>query len=78
MRKVVEGSSPETEKLLSPPEAAQIFGITSKCLANWRLRGGGPQFVRLSATRVRYRQSDLNLWIEERIRASTSDTEGGV
>ena len=61
--------------LLTPEEAARVLNVTAKCLANWRLRGtNGPRFVRLSATRVRYRRDDLDTWIQERLRVSTSDT----
>lgn len=52
--------------------AAAIMRISARTLQGWRLRGGGPQFVKLGG-RVLYRESDLLTWIESRTRASTSD-----
>ena len=67
------------QNLLTPEEAARILNVTAKCLANWRLRGtNGPRFVRLSATRVRYRRDDLEAWIQDRLRMSTSDTGSSI
>jgi hypothetical protein len=37
-----------------------------------RTRGGGPVFVKLGR-RVVYRREDLDHWLEERRRTSTSD-----
>ena len=62
-----------TEHLLTQEEAAQLLSVKSRTLEGWRMRGGGPKFVRLSARCVRYRPSDLQAWVQERIAASTSD-----
>jgi len=43
-------------------------------LQNWRLRGGGPAFVKVSARAVRYRLSDLADWVNRRIRLNTSQS----
>jgi predicted DNA-binding transcriptional regulator AlpA len=53
--------------------AAEFLGYSPRALQNWRLRGGGPRFVRVSARSVRYRRRDLIEWVETRIRSSTSD-----
>lgn len=68
------------DPLLTEKEAARYLGYSPKALAGWRYKGGGPVFVRVSATSVRYRVSDLETWIAERRRRSTSDQgdEGGV
>jgi predicted DNA-binding transcriptional regulator AlpA len=47
-------------------------GYSVRALQNWRLRGGGPRFVKVSARSVRYRRRDLIAWAEQRIRESTS------
>lgn len=62
------------ERLLSETEAASLLGYSKRALQNWRLRGGGPLFVKVSARSVRYRRRDLFHWIEARVRASTSAT----
>lgn len=60
--------------LLAEKEAAKFLGFSERTLQKWRSVGGGPKFVHVSARAVRYRQSDLELWVEERVRTSTSDT----
>ncbi len=61
------------DPLLTTTEAAEYLGVTPRCAEAWRVRGGGPPFIKISARAVRYRLSDLNRWIEERLRTSTSD-----
>ena len=63
----------DTDRLLRQEEAAAILNLTPRCLENWRHRGEGPKFIRISGRCIRYRQSDLEAWIEERVRTSTSD-----
>lgn len=63
--------------LLTERQAATILGFSIRTLQAWRVRGGGPAFIRISARCVRYRIEDLQEWIEERVRISTSD-DGSV
>jgi len=69
--------TPTQEKSETPlkteKEAAGLLGFSVRTLQAWRVRGGGPQFVKVSARCVRYRQSDLDSWVEQRLRRSTSD-----
>lgn len=59
---------------LTEAQVAEILGISPRTLQAWRYRGGHtPAFVKLGRT-VRYRRSDLDAWIEERRRKSTSDS----
>ena len=60
--------------LLTEAEAAERLGFTARFLQNRRVRGDGPQFVRVSARAVRYRPADLEDWAADRLRTSTSDT----
>jgi Helix-turn-helix domain len=46
--------------------------IPTRTLERWRQTGEGPRFIRLGR-QVRYRQSDLDAWLESRVRSSTSD-----
>lgn len=59
--------------LLTEAQAAQLLGFSPRTLQAWRVRGGGPTFVHVSARCVRYRREDLEAWIEERLRISTSE-----
>ena len=63
--------------LLTQAQAARFLHIRPGSLANWRWRGEGPPFVRLSRRAIRYRRSDLDAWIRTRVRKSTSDTGHG-
>ena len=45
--------------------------ISTRTLQRWRLEGVGPIYVKLGRL-VRYRQTDLDFFIEERTRISTS------
>ena len=60
------------DKLLNTKQAAALLGLRPSCLENWRWRGSGPSFVRLSARAIRYRQPDLEAFVDERVRPSTS------
>lgn len=51
--------------------AAAVMRISARTLQGWRLRGGGPPYVKLGG-RVLYRETDLLAWIESRARISTS------
>ena len=59
--------------LLNEVQAADYLAVSPRTLRNWRTRGGGPKYVRISARCIRYRMSDLSEWTENRTRRSTSD-----
>lgn len=61
------------DRLIDETAAADRLGFSIRALQNWRHRGGGPRFVKVSGRSVRYRIRDLNEWVEERIRRSTSE-----
>ena len=63
----------DPERLLREEEVAEHLGFSARALQNWRLRGGGPVFVKVSARSVRYRRADLVAWVKARLRRSTSD-----
>jgi helix-turn-helix protein len=60
------------DRLIPEDDAAEFIGYTPRALQNWRLRGGGPKFVRVSARSIRYRRRDLIAWAEGRLCDSTS------
>ena len=63
----------DPDRLLNEREAAAFLGYTIRALQNWRLRGGGPTYVKVSERSIRYRRRELMAWVEERLRTSTSD-----
>jgi hypothetical protein len=54
-------------RLLTPGDLAQITGLSIETLAQWRSQRRGIPFVKISRNCVRYRQVDLDRWLEERI-----------
>lgn len=62
------------DRLIGEKAAAQFIGYTPRALQNWRVRGGGPRFVKVSSRSIRYRRRDLIDWAEGRLRTSTSDS----
>ena len=45
--------------------------VSERTLQRWRLEGIGPKFLKLGRL-VRYRQSDLDRWVDAQLRTSTS------
>lgn len=63
------------DRLIPEKEAADYLGYSVRALQNWRVRGGGPRFVKPSGRSVRYRRRDLNAWAESHLVASTTEWE---
>ncbi|MGR3724282.1 helix-turn-helix transcriptional regulator [Abyssibius alkaniclasticus] len=61
------------DRLIDEREAASILCYTPRALQNWRHRGGGPKFVKVSGRSVRYRISEVYAWIDARTVANTSE-----
>ncbi|MFT3674219.1 helix-turn-helix transcriptional regulator [Aestuariivirga sp.] len=62
-----------SHRLLNEAEAAELLGMSTRALQNWRCRGGGPNYVRLSARCIRYHPGDLAAWIYSKKRGSSSE-----
>jgi len=54
-------------RLLSTEEVAEQTGLSVETLAQWRSQKKGIPYVKISRNCVRYRQSDLDSWLAERI-----------
>lgn len=59
--------------LLTTPEAAKYLRLSPKTLEKWRCKGGGPPFVAYGGRLRLYDKTDLDAWLEQQKRASTSD-----
>jgi predicted DNA-binding transcriptional regulator AlpA len=62
------------DRLLKERDAAAFLGYSARALQNWRVRGGGPVFVKVSSRSIRYRRRDLMAWAESKLAAHTSET----
>lgn len=61
-----------TDKLLNTKEAAQLLGVSKAFLERDRWAGARVPFIKVGSRAVRYRRSDLECYIEGRLRHSTS------
>lgn len=66
----------DDDPVLPPWMAAPRIGLAPSTLAKWRMRGEGPAFIRLSATRVGYKLSAINTWLTDQQRRSTLEDKG--
>ncbi len=51
-------------ELLTEGEVAEVLKCTKSALRRWRREGRGPRYVRVGRL-IRYRQPDLELFIEK-------------
>lgn len=59
------------DSLLDQKRAARFLGLSVRTLERHRVAGTGPRFARLGRL-VRYRQTDLDDWVQASLRTSTS------
>ena len=57
-----------TERLLTPPQVAEILGISTQTLAVWRCEGRYPLRYVKAGRLVRYRRTDVDAFIEAQSR----------
>jgi len=73
VRKYVCAPTPmSTIVLLTPRETAKHLRTTERTLERHRLTGEGPPLVKIGAA-VRYPLSELERWLSDRLRLSTSE-----
>ena len=63
--------------MLNTKQVAEALGLSTRTLEDWRLRGAGPRFIRMSPRAVRYSPRRLAEWVAAREQRSTSDTRVG-
>jgi predicted DNA-binding transcriptional regulator AlpA len=61
-----------TTRKLNAAEAAEHLNLSTSTLAKLRLYGSGPAYLKLGR-RVAYDVADLEAWVADRRRRSTSD-----
>lgn len=60
------------ENALNERQAARFLGVSAGTLRLWRSEGRSPKFFRAGKL-IRFRLSDLNQWIEERLSTSAKE-----
>jgi predicted DNA-binding transcriptional regulator AlpA len=68
----IDNDADRLDRLINEKEAAQFLGYSVRTLQNWRVRGGGPDFIKVSSRSIRYRRRDLIAWSESHRRSHTS------
>lgn len=63
--------------LVTTAEAARFLGVSNSFLERDRWAGAKIPFIKVGNRAVRYRLSDLEAYLESRMRRSTSDPGGG-
>lgn len=61
------------EQLLTTKQAARYLGVSASFLEKDRWRGARIPFIRLSRRSIRYRHADLDRYILEQTKCSTSE-----
>jgi predicted DNA-binding transcriptional regulator AlpA len=72
---IARGAPQDPDQLLSTIEVAQWLGCSRQWLELQRMKGGGPQFLRISRRRIRYRRSDVAGWLSQRAHSQTGEYE---
>ena len=62
----------KNHRYLNTAQAARILQLSSRTLEKFRIRGGGPVYMKFGV-RVFYRPDDILDWVERTVRTSTSD-----
>jgi excisionase family DNA binding protein len=70
----VEGAGGVTGRLLTARELADQLGVTAETVLRWTRRGELPAF-KLPGGAIRYREDDLDAWLERRA-TGAADREG--
>ena len=64
-------------KLMTTPEAAEYLRMKKNTLEIWRVQGFGPRFLKLGRL-VKYRLVDLERFLEQSVKGSTSEYGAGM
>jgi excisionase family DNA binding protein len=62
---------------LKTEDAAKFLNVKPTTLEQWRWNGRGPRFVKIGRS-CRYRQSDLDAFLEARVFSSTNEAQASV
>lgn len=69
-------NNPIIPALLTPAQLGEHLGLTVGALAQMRYRGNGPKFIKLGGKQVRYRESDVQAWLDQQTRDRTPANGG--
>lgn len=62
--------------LMTEMQACELLSVSPRTLQAWRVRGGGPKYVKIGKA-VRYKRRDISEWLRENTVAHTSQQKAG-
>ena len=62
------------QEMLDSKQLAELLNLSEITIARLRLTGRGPRFCKIGRA-VRYRRSDVEQWLKQNQRSSTSERE---
>jgi len=60
------------EHHLRTKKTAEYLGVSQQILASWRVNGEGPPYSKLGKRIIVYKVEDLDAWVQQGRRTSTS------
>ena len=60
------------DQLYNEKETAKLLSLSVKTLQRYRYNGGGPIYIKIGKS-VRYKESDIEKYVSERIRYITTE-----
>ncbi len=70
---IAQGDTGQPDDLLSTRQVCKWLRMSQQWAEIHRTKGGGPPFIRVSPTRIRYRRQSVLDWLAERTYASTAE-----
>lgn len=58
--------------LMDERDLSRMLGVSVRTVQAWRVKGGGPVFLKFNNRLVRYRPSDVDAWLVSSAAANTS------
>jgi len=65
----------DSAKLLTTEQAAKELQLTPLTLSQWRRRGHGPPWMKLSRNVVRYQWGALQAWLDSQVMVREDDDQ---
>jgi predicted DNA-binding transcriptional regulator AlpA len=63
-----KNSNVSPDQLYSTKQLSKLLAVSEQLIELWRHRGEGPRWVKLGARCIRYKRTDLLVWLNERAR----------
>lgn len=54
------------EKLLKEYQVARLLNMSLGVVRKWRKEGSGPPYMRIGNNTIRYRESDIKVWLKSK------------